>query len=98
MEESILFLCTGGTIDKCYPRTQVCCSMCRPALLINYFYDDQQKKLEMIDLRTRAGTVLSLEILPSERFFFVIIIIIVFITIIIININTTITMIFDERC
>ena len=23
MEESILFLCTGGTIDKCYPRTQV---------------------------------------------------------------------------
>ena len=23
MEESVLFLCTGGTIDKCYPRTQV---------------------------------------------------------------------------
>ena len=44
-----------------------------------------KKKLEMIELRTRAGTVLSLEILPSERFFFVIIIIIVFITIIIIN-------------
>jgi len=22
MEESVLFLCTGGTIDKCYPRTQ----------------------------------------------------------------------------
>ena len=52
----------------------------------------------MIELRTRAGTVLSLEILPSERFFFVIIIIIVFITIIIVNIITTITMIFDERC
>ena len=52
----------------------------------------------MIELRTRAGTVLSLEILPSERFLFVIIIIIVFITIIIVNIITTITMIFDERC
>ena len=23
MEESVFFLCTGGTIDKCYPRTQV---------------------------------------------------------------------------
>ena len=23
MEGSVLFLCTGGTIDKCYPRTQV---------------------------------------------------------------------------
>ena len=23
MEEGVLFLCTGGTIDKCYPRTQV---------------------------------------------------------------------------
>ena len=50
----------------------------------------------MIELRTRAGTVLSLEILPSERFLFVIIIIIVFITIIIVNIITTITKIFDE--
>ena len=91
MEESILFLCTGGTIDKCYPRTQVCCSMCRIIFLMI-----SQKKL--IELRTRAGTVLSLEILPSERFLFVIIIIIVFITIIIVNIITTITMIFDERC
>ena len=93
MEESILFLCTGGTIDKCYPRTQVCCSMCRIIFLMI-----GQKKLQMIELRTRAGTVLSLEILPSERFLFVIIIIIVFITIIIVNIITTITMIFDERC
>ena len=57
-----------------------------------------EKKLEMIELRTRAGTVLSLEILPSERFLFVIIIIIVFITIIIITIKTTMTMIFEERC
>ena len=56
-----------------------------PRCLSIIFMMISKKKLEMIELRTRAGTVLSLEILPSERFFFVIIIIIVFITIIIIN-------------
>ena len=59
-----------------------------PRCLSIIFMMISKKKLEMIELRTRAGTVLSLEILPSERFFFAIIIIIVFITIIIINSNT----------